>query len=300
MNEASTVQSTTNVNKQPGAYLALGVAIIALGISPVLVRLADAPGPVTSFYRLLIGVLVMTIPFLREVRKRGPLPRAGVWVAIGGGLFFALDMASWSTGVMLGNATNPTLLANTAPLWVGFGTMLFFRERLSGRFWLGLLVALTGAALVLGVTSESIRQLDMGSLFGLLAGIFYGSYFLFVQRGRETLSALSFFWIAAASTTVTLLVVVLLLGQPLGGYRAQSWLLFVVMGVFVQAGGYYAITYAQGHLPAALVSPTLLGQPVVTAIVAGIFLGERFTPLHILGGIAVLAGVLVVHSSRRP
>lgn len=290
---------TTSPKSTFWPYAALGFAIFALGVSPVLVRLAGAPGPVSSFYRLAIAVLILALPFARDARRRAPLPKVGVWLAVGGGLFFGLDMAAWSTGVMLGSATNPTLLANTAPLWVGLGALQLFKEQLNWRFWLGLFVALAGAAVVLGVTSSAAAALDMGSLFGLLGGIFYGGYFLFVQRGRDYLSALSFFWIAALTTSITLLAITLLLRQPMSGYSAQTWLLFVLMGVLVQAGGYYAVTYAQGHLPASVVSPTLLGQPVVTATFSWLVLDERFTVLHIIGGLAVLAGVLIVHRSRR-
>jgi drug/metabolite transporter (DMT)-like permease len=279
-------------------YAALGFAIFALGVSPVIVRLAGAPGPVASFYRLAIAVVVMAVPFARERRGAGPMDRRGLWLAVAGGLFFALDMAAWCTGVMLGSATTPTLLANTAPMWVGLGAMLLFKERLNARFWLGLVAALAGAALVMGVADINSVGLDIGALFGLLAGIFYGGYFLFVQRGRETLSALSFFWVAAASTAVSLLVITQLLGQPLLGYSLGTWLWFLLMGLLVQAGGYYAVTYAQGHLPASLVSPTLLGQPVVTATLAALVLAETFSLWQIAGGVAVLGGVLIVHRSR--
>ncbi|MBI3975725.1 MAG: EamA family transporter, partial [Armatimonadetes bacterium] len=62
--------------------------------------------------------------------------------------------------------------------------------------------------------------------------------------------------------------------------------------------GYLAITYALGHLPASLVAPTLLGQPVVTAALAGPLLGEVLSWGHAAGGAAVLAGVYLVHRSR--
>jgi drug/metabolite transporter (DMT)-like permease len=62
--------------------------------------------------------------------------------------------------------------------------------------------------------------------------------------------------------------------------------------------GWLAINYAQGYLPASIVAPTLLGQPVVTAILAVILLGEQFTSWHIAGAVVVLGGVYLVHWSR--
>ena len=60
------------------AYLMLGVGLFLMSWSAVLMVLAAAPGPVSSFYRLLIGMLLMAGPFgLRVRRKAGP--RAANW-----------------------------------------------------------------------------------------------------------------------------------------------------------------------------------------------------------------------------
>jgi len=70
------------------------------------------------------------------------------------------------------------------------------------------------------------------------------------------------------------------------------------MGILVQCLGWMSINFAQGHIPAAIVAPTLLAQPVMTAILSAIFLGETFTAWHLLGGGLVLVGVFTVHRSR--
>ena len=280
------------------SYLALGVGVLSLGFSAIFVRWAGAPGVVTSFYRMAIAVVVMAWPFFRRARSGGGLPRRGLLIAVLGGLFFAADLALWATGVMLSGATNPTLLANTAPLWVGLGAIVFFHERLSLGFWVGLLIAMAGAVLILGLDSLRDISLGVGTLAGLLAGIFYGGYILITQWGRESLDSLTYFWPAAASSAASLLVVCLALRQPLTGYSTLTYLNFVMLSLISQVVGYLVINYALGHLPASIVSPALLGQPVVTAILAGPLLGEDLSAWQVTGGVAVLVGVFIVHRSR--
>ena len=107
------------------AYLALGVGILSLGFSAIFVRWANAPGIVTSFYRMTIAAALLAWPFYRRVKaNKVSLSRQGLRFAVLGGLFFAADLALWSTGVVMSGATNPTLLANTAPLWVGLGCVI--------------------------------------------------------------------------------------------------------------------------------------------------------------------------------
>lgn len=282
------------------AYLALGVGIMSLSFSAFFVRWANAPGIVTSFYRMAIATALLAWPFYRRVKaNKVSLSRLGLRFAVLGGLFFAADLALWSTGVVMSGAANPTLLANTAPLWVGLGTLILFRERLKVMFWVGLMLTMTGAAVILGLDSLRAVSFGLGALLGLLAGIFYGGYFLITQRGRETLDSITYFWPAAVSSTVGLLILCLVFRQPLTGYPASAYLNFLALGVASQVFGYLSINYALGHLPASIVAPTMLGQPVATAILAGPLLGETLSLWQVLGGLAVLAGVYVVHRSQQ-
>jgi drug/metabolite transporter (DMT)-like permease len=280
------------------AYLSLAAGLGALGFSAIFVRLAEVPGSVASFYRMAIGLLFLTIPFLYS-RRGKPMPSwSAVCVALLGGFFFAIDLIFWATGVVLSGATNPTLMSNTAPLWVGLGSLLIFREKPPARFWMGLLVAMCGAALVLGLDALKSFDLGLGTLFGLIAGVFYGGYFLITQRGRRQLDAISYFWFSVLGAVVVVFFVNLAIGNPLLGYSNRSYLALLGLGVISQGLGWLAINNAQGHLPATLVSPTLLGQPVLTGLIAGPVLGEFLEPLQIVGGLAVLVGVYIVHRSR--
>jgi len=280
-------------------YLALAVGILSLGFSAIFVRWAQAPGIITSFYRMLLAGLLLGIPFLRRARAAGRLSRRGIWVAALGGAFFAADLSTWSTGVMLGGATNPTLLANAAPVWVGLAAWLLLKERLGGRFWLGLGVALAGAALVLRLDLARGSGFGLGSALGLVASLFYGGYLLVTQLGRRDLDSLSYTWIAGASSTLVLLLGGLAFRLPFTGYPPASYWNFLGLAVGSQVIGYLAITYALGRLPASLVAPTLLGQPVVTAALAVPLLGESISWLQAEGGMAVLAGVALVHRADR-
>jgi drug/metabolite transporter (DMT)-like permease len=280
------------------ATLALVFGLLCLGFSAIFVSWANAPGATTGFYRMAVPVLVLAPLFVRRLRSHTSLPRREFLIAVAGGLFFAGDLLFWNTGVLIGGATNPTLLGNTAPIWVALGALLFFRERLSPAFWVGLLIAVAGAVIILGVDVDRGPAAGLGTLFGLAAGFFYGAYFLVTQRSRQRLDALTNFWLGAAGATLVLLAGAFLLRQPLTGYSSTTYLNFLALGLVVQVGGQFAFSYALGYLPASIVSPVGLGQPVVTALLAWPLLGERVTPVQALGGLAVLAGVYIVHHSR--
>ena len=280
------------------AYLALGAGVVIIGFSAIFVRLAGAPGTITAFYRMAIAALIIVIPFLLHLKKqRFRLARKGVVFAVLGGICFGADLAFWSAGVMLSGATNPTLLANTAPLWVGLGSMLIFKEQYKKIFWIGLLIALAGAVIVLGEDLSLAVEFGLGTFFGLLAAIFYGTFHLATQQGRKVLDTLTYFSISTITSALFLLLVNSVMGEPMTGYPDTSWFYFLALGIMVQIAGWLLLNYTQGHLPAAIVAPSLLVQPVVTAVIAWVILGELFTFWHIAGGIIVLSGVFIVHRS---
>ncbi len=260
---------------------------------------ANAPGPVIGFYRIGLAAIILLPVFVYRQRKYGiKFPKAILVFPILGGIFTALDHGTWNSSLRYTSAANATLLGNTAPLWVALIAWLVFREKLKGLFWVGLAFAMGGAAIVLG--SDFIRHptIGLGDLLAMAAGVFYAGYFIVTERGRQKLDTLSYVWLVDVIAAITLLAITLGLRMPLTGYPTQSYLAFMGAALVSQVGGYLAIVYALGHLPASVVSPTLIGQPVVTALLAIPLLGEALRTEQWVGGIVVLVGIYLVHRSR--
>jgi drug/metabolite transporter (DMT)-like permease len=287
-------------SKQPILpYLALFMGIICLSFSAMFGKWANAPGPVIGFYRIGLATVILLPVFLYRKHKNGvKLPKAVLLFPILGGIFTAFDHGTWNSSLRYTSAANATLLGNTAPLWVALFSWLVFRQKLRGLFWLGLALALGGAVTVLG--SDFIRHptIGLGDLLALAAGVFYAGYFLVTERGRQKLDTLSYIWLVDLIAAFTLLLISLGMKMPLAGYPTQSYLAFLGAALVSQVGGYLSIGYALGHLPASVVSPTLIGQPVVTALLAIPLLGEGLRTEQWLGGLVVLTGIYLVHRSR--
>lgn len=282
-------------------YVSLLSGLFFMSFSAVLIKGAGAPGIVTVFYRMTIGALVLAGPFIWHILRNAPaMPRKGVFIAMLAGGCFAGDMALWSTGIVASNATLPTLFANLAPLWVGLGAMAFFREKHNLLFWAGTLVAVAGMFILVGHGVSAKGNVLRGILLGGGAGLFYSFFYLLSQSGRRLLDTLTFLFVFTATASVLLGGVTFVSDYSFIGYSASSWLNFIALGVGVQVVGWFLINYAQGFLPATLVAPTLLGQPILTALWAYIFLRETLLPYQLVGGLVVVVGIYIVHYSRNP
>jgi drug/metabolite transporter (DMT)-like permease len=134
------------------AYIALGLGVIALTVSPLFVRWADAPGMITSFYRYLLATLFLAPFYINHICTHGTQSLAQLRFPIIAGFFTALDHGLWSTAIYRTTVANATLLNYISPLWVALFAWLVWREHLGIRFWISLVAILAGASAVLGST----------------------------------------------------------------------------------------------------------------------------------------------------
>ncbi len=294
----TSLPSSTTLHRPWLPYAALILGVLALGFSALFVRWASAPGPVVGFYRIGLSTLFLMPFFIARRRTRAAINRAVLIFPILGGILTALDHGFWNTSVNFTTAANATLLGNTAPLWVALFAWVVWKERLKAAFWIGLLLTLAGAAIVLGTDFLHHPTFGVGDLLAITAGIFYAGYFLVTQRGRAHWDTLSYVWIVGLISSLSLLGISFGFDMPITGYPLQSYLAFLGAALVSQTGGYLAVGYALGHLPASLVAPTMIGQPVVTALLAIPLLGESLQASQIVGGVAVLVGIYIVHTSR--
>lgn len=286
------------------AYGALALAVGGITWSAIFVRWAGAPGPVSAFYRVLIAAAVL-IPWRLAVTPRprehaGIDPRRARWIAFGGGVFFALDIALWNTAVMQTQAAIASLLGNLTPVFVGLLSWIVLARRPRRSFWMGVVLSLIGCLLLVSAHLDTSRTVAAGTLFGdviaIVASVFFAAYLLATERVRVAMDTLTFNTLAILGSAVTLGTICLAFGFPLTGYPPRTWLALAGLGLISQLGAYYALVYALGHLPATVTSVSLLAQVPGTALLAMLLLGEPLSTAQIAGTAIVLAGIYIVNT----
>jgi drug/metabolite transporter (DMT)-like permease len=280
-------------------YIALGVGAACIAFAPIFTKLAAAPPSVIALYRVGTAAAVLAPLFWRRYRDglgqvRWPLAA----VALLGGALFAADLALWNTALKMTSAANATLIANTTPIWVGLAAYFWLGERINGRFLVGLVAAMIGAAFVMGDDFMRAVTLGQGDALALGAAFFYSAYILVTKQARNRLDTLFYIWLADMGATLTLGVLTLLAGWPVAGFTAGTYAAMIGLGLLSQTLGVTVIAWATGHLPASFVSVGLLAQPVMVAVLAFYLLGEGLTPLQVAGGLTVLAGIYLAATGQ--
>ena len=273
------------------AFIALVAAAIAMGISPVFVRLADV-GPYTSaFWRVALALPVL---WLWARADRAPVPvRRFQWPVVLAGLAFSGDLFFWHLSIVHTSVANATFFATTAPIWVAIFGWLLFQRKVSLMVLLGLALCLLGGAALVAQSLTLDRTRVLGDMFGLCTAVFFGLYFLAVGSAREKVGAAQVTFELSVITALVLLGVSLAFEGKFWPVSLQGWLAVTGMAFISHAGGQGLLTIALGRLPAMFSSLVIFLEAVAAAIFGWIILGEAVSAVQAMGGLLILGGIFV-------
>src|SRR5829696_4746454 len=131
------------------------------------------------------------------------------------------------------------------------------------------------------------------TFFATTAPVFFGLYFLAVERARDGAGAGRVTFEASVVTAVVLLPVAVALEPAILPGSAAGWLALIALAWVSHAGGQGLLSVALGRLPATFSSLVIFLEAVATAAFGWIILGERVTLTQGLGGALILGGIYV-------
>jgi drug/metabolite transporter (DMT)-like permease len=280
------------------ALLAGGIAI---GFSPIFVRLSELGPIATGFYRLLLALPLLWLWMRWEERCAARTATRIEWLPIAvPGVLFAGDILFWHWSITTTTVANATLFANLAPVIVTVGAWLYLRERVTARFLAGMALAMGGGALLMQASAALGARYVLGDTLGLITACFFGSYVVAVARLRHRIPASTIMFYSSAVTCVLLLAATLLSGESLLPVTADGWVALFALAWVSQAMGQGLIAFALGHLPASFSSLAILIEPLTAAVLGWIWLGEALGALQAMGAVIVLAGIAVARRASGP
>ena len=278
------------------AFPALLLGNIALAFGPWLVRLADTGAVAAGFWRLALA-----IPFLLLVGKATGQPahwprKALVAIVAIAAIFYSLDLAAWNAGIRMTKLGNATLFGNSGSFVFAIYGLVLAHRMPSAKQSLALLLALGGAALLMGASYELSAKNFAGDLLTLVAGLFYGGYLIFVERGRTELKPLPLLILATAFSIPVLLVISLVLGERIWPH---DWTPLLIFALSSQVIGQGLLVYSIGTLPPLVVSLGLLTQPAISATVGWLVYRETLSGTDIAGAVAIAVALVLVRLPDR-
>lgn len=289
------------MNPSPRRWFADSVAVmVALiwGGNNVVAKaaLADWGSPLAfNAIRFPLGTLAIGTLML-IVEKDWRLPRHLWWrVALLGLAGNALNQVLFISGLSRTLASNTAVIMATMPVLTAIIGALTGLDPATPRLWVGTAVSFSGILLVTLARAGGFGPLQFGDLLLLGAATTWAGYTVFSSPLARQATALKVTTYAMMMASIPVFSAGLpeLLRQDWGAISATSWAGLLYASVLSNAIAYFFYVWAVQQIGSTRTSLFANLAPVVTAILAATFLGERWVPLQWLGGAAVLVGVLV-------
>jgi len=282
----------------PVAFAALTMGAIAMGISPVFVRYSEVGPFASAFWRVFLALPVLLVWAWWELRSNNKklklsFPPAVLW----SGLLFAGDLIFWHLAIVNTTMANATLMACLAPVWVIMFSGAFIGEPVGRNSYVGLILCLFGAAMLIGSSYNIDPSRIKGDLYGLVTSVFFGLYFLAIRVARRTKGSGELTLLSTIITTACLLVVALLATAiasqaffPSSGKGVAS---LILLGTISHAGGQGLLAVALGSLSAVFSSLVIFIEAISGAFFGWLVFDENLSPTQLAGAVSILLGIWI-------
>jgi drug/metabolite transporter (DMT)-like permease len=240
----------------------------------------------------LAAVAFGAIALVARVRRprRSELPALAAMGATG----YAGYQLLLSAGEQTVPAGTAALLLSIAPVLSAVLAGPLLGERLAGRGWAGLLVALGGAALVaLSHRGEHGAGIG-GALLVAAAAAVYALWIVLQKRALRTMSPLHATMWATWFGALFALPFAHDLPASLGDASQRGITALLVLGLGLSTVPFLLWAWALQRLPASVAAPALLMIGPAGVVLGWLLLGEQPAPLAVAGGAITLAGVAAV------
>jgi drug/metabolite transporter (DMT)-like permease len=199
-------------------------------------------------------------------------------------------------GLARSRAGNTSLILATSPIFVAIIGTLMKQEKLRRRNWLGILVSFFGLYLLVSGSGSGLAwgsETMVGSLLILASAGTWGLYTVLLQPlVRRYSSIKTTAWIMVATTPLLVLVAIPdLRQQDWGAVSARSWLGLLYSAALAIGIAYVIWNTGVRRVGGARTAVYNYLTPLISVVVAWIFLGEAMRPVQIFGAVAIILGV---------
>lgn len=274
--------------------------ILATGITPELLVLFRA------IFTAAIAGLILLLTNRKAFRvERQDIPLLIVYGIIG----IAMMQWSYSNAVSRLPIAVALLIEYTAIVIVPLVALILFKEKIKARLWVGIAAVLVGLGIVSNIWDSHLDPI--GVAWAVMAAICVSVYFLIgehTQRKRDAMSTLFYTFAIAAVFWAIINIInpsnipdinkIVSLSGNLADVMWPTWVALLWLGIMGSFVPMLLDYIALGNLSATAVGIIATSETVFASAFAWIWLDESMTTLGVIGGLIVVAGIILAETSR--
>ena len=267
------------------------------------IAFTEIPPLAFTALRFALATLVLWV-IVGRLEGRRPLPPGALRKLVALGLVGqTVYQLLFIEGLARTSATKSAIILSTLPVAVAVGAAALKIEVVTARQRWAVLVATLGVAAVLAARGGSIGgPIGVGDLLLLGGVVAWTAYTLMLRRWALPMSTLSITaWTLYTGTPLLVLAgLPQLLGLDWGAVSVAGWGGTLYAALLSLVAAYLLWNRGVARLGAARASVYNTLVPFVAAVIAFLALNEVPGPLHVLGGLLIVAGILLARQAPAP
>ncbi|MDD2925445.1 EamA family transporter [Rhodoferax sp.] len=241
-----------------------------------------APSTTSAYWVGALRLLVASAFFAVFVawRQRGqglagaPLKGVAKWIGIAGACMAAYNLTFFAGVKATGVATGTALAIGSGPIWAGLLQTVVSRTPPPAAWWLGTLLAIAGAVLLVSGNGTGQHIDPLGVALCLLAGLSYATYTLISKKlVTQAAPALITLWTFTVAAAIAVPAAALVAGPFTSS--ATGWVVVVYLGLVTTGVAYLLFSHALQHLSGATGVTLALAEPATAFVLAILVVGEQ-------------------------
>jgi drug/metabolite transporter (DMT)-like permease len=283
-----------------GVFLVV-ISGVCYGFSPILAVYAYRGGASVSDYVFLrysiASLFYLLYIFIYKRSIFSMLGKIPLVLPLMAGVSQAVSTYLYMSTVKSISAGLAAILFYTYIVWVAVWGFIFKKERLKMPGIAGIVLALIGLALVVGVSWGKISTI--GIIMGLASALASSGV---VMAGNETLKQLEPV-VASAFISLFTAVPLFLFGSATGTLQFQmssaAWLAAIASAVISCNIALFTFMAGMKRVGSTIASVLCTAEPVTAVVFSALLLSQKMTPLQLLGGLVILIGAILVVTSKK-
>ncbi len=297
-------------SKVTGAIIASFVAIWIFGMMPILIRWSEneiSPNA-TMFNRCWIAAVIFGVwQELSLVRQRWlgkqsiikqSFDNKQILLLLVTAVFFCVTQLFWAWSLTQTSVANSALIHSLTPFFTALGGYLLFNQRFDYKFLVGVAIATIGT-IVLGLDDLEVASVKLqGDLLAFVSAIFWGAYFLAIEKLRTQLTVTTILSWVCRIVTLLFALILFTAHDEWFPHSWSGWLTVIALALtLIFAHGLLA--YSLKYLSSSFVAMINLLDPVVTAFLAWIIFAEALNWLNLVAFAIIMLGIYLAVTSEK-
>ena len=292
------VSQTTGLTPNIGVLLFI-LATIATSLHSIILRKITRTYTAieATTYSIVFATILMLIytPNLIRELPGSDLVTNLLTVYLGGFVGIFLYMLLSKNGAVHIEAGIGSFIVSSSPVFVLILATLLLKEKVRRACWFGVAVSFVGLIVVMVSQTTGLTP-NIGVLLFILAAIITSMHSIIQRKITRTYTAIEAITYSIIIATIIMLIYTPNLIREIPGSDLSANIMAIYLGIFPAALAYLSWSWAISKAEkTTYVTVFLYLSPLITSTLAYFWLGETLSAMAILGGILVIAGMVITN-----